>query len=42
MKITYPVKYLQFKRRFTRFLIETKPDITISTLRRECNFIQTS
>lgn len=40
MKIlTYPVKYLQFKRRFTRFLIETKPDITISTLRRECNFI---
>lgn len=39
--LTYPVKYVQFKKRFSAFLIDTKPDITISTLRRECNFIHT-
>ena len=39
--LTYPVKYFQFKKRFSAFLIDTKPDITISTLRRECNFIHT-
>lgn len=37
--LTYPVKYLRFKKRFSAFLIDTKPDITISTLRRESNFI---
>lgn len=39
--LTYPVKYVQFKKRFSAFLIDAKPDITISTLRRECNFIHT-
>ena len=39
--LTYPVKYVQFKKRFSAFLIDTKPDITISTLRRESNFIHT-
>lgn len=39
--LTYPVKYFQFKKRFSAFLIDVKPDITISTLRRECNFIHT-
>lgn len=37
--LTYPVKYLLFKKRFSTFLIESKPDITISTLRRESTFI---
>jgi glycosyltransferase involved in cell wall biosynthesis len=36
--LTYPVKYVQFKKRFSAFLIDTKP---ISTLRRESNFIHT-
>ena len=27
--LTYPVKYFQFKKRFSAFLIDTKPDITI-------------
>lgn len=37
--LKYPFRYLRFKQRFTRLLKELKPDITISTLRRELNFI---
>ena len=37
--IKYPYRYLTFKKRFTSFLYDYKPDITISTLRRELNFI---
>lgn len=37
--LKYPLRYVQFKHRFTRLLKELKPDITISTLRRELNFI---
>lgn len=36
---TYPLKYLLFKHRFSAFLHQSKPDITISTLRRESNFL---
>ena len=39
--ITYPFKYYIFKHRFSAFLNEIKPDITVSTLRREINFINT-
>lgn len=35
----YPFKYYKFKKRFKKFLYQNKPDITISTLRRELNFI---
>ncbi|MDR1671859.1 MAG: glycosyltransferase family 4 protein [Bacteroidales bacterium] len=37
--IIYPFKYYRFKKRFTRLLDQLKPDITISTLRRELRFI---
>lgn len=37
--ITYPFKYYLFKKRFSKFLNTHKPDITISTLRRELYFI---
>jgi glycosyltransferase involved in cell wall biosynthesis len=37
--LKYPLKYFSFKRKFSTFLREYKPDITISTLRRELNFI---
>lgn len=37
--LKYPFRYLRFKQRFTRLLNELKPDITLSTLRRELNFI---
>ena len=37
--IIYPFKYYLFKSRFSNFLNKTRPDITISTLRREINFI---
>jgi glycosyltransferase involved in cell wall biosynthesis len=37
--LSYPFKYFLFKKRFSAFLIDIKPDITISTLRREINFI---
>lgn len=37
--IKYPFRYLKFKKRFTQQLKELKADITISTLRREINFI---
>lgn len=37
--LKYPLRYYRFKHRFARLLKELKPDITISTLRRELNFI---
>lgn len=37
--VKYPFRYYRFKRRFSDFLQAYKPDITISTLRRELNFI---
>jgi glycosyltransferase involved in cell wall biosynthesis len=37
--IAYPFKYFLFKYRFSNFLNKCRPDITISTLRREINFI---
>lgn len=39
--LKYPFRYLQFKKRFIQLLKDLKPDITISTLRRELNFINT-
>ncbi len=35
----YPYRYWLFKKRFTKTLMDLRPDITISTLRRELNFI---
>lgn len=37
--VKYPFRYQLFKARFTRLLKKLRPDITISTLRRELNFI---
>jgi len=37
--LQYPLKYYSFKRKFSGILLQHKPDITISTLRREINFI---
>jgi glycosyltransferase involved in cell wall biosynthesis len=37
--IKYPVRYYLFRKRFKRALLATHPDITISTLRREINFL---
>lgn len=37
--LEYPFKYGIFKRRFSSVLYDFNPDITISTLRRELNFI---
>ncbi len=37
--ISYPFKYSIFKRRFSAVLYKNRPDIVISTLRRELNFI---
>lgn len=37
--IKYPFRYALLKSRFTKLLMELRPDITISTLRRELNFI---
>lgn len=37
--IKYPFRYYLFKRRFSKLLIKIQPDITITTLRRELNFI---
>lgn len=39
--LKYPFRYYRFKQRFTRALNDLRPDITISTLRRELNFINT-
>lgn len=39
--LKYPFRYYQFKKRFTQLLNELRPDITISTLRRELNFLNT-
>lgn len=37
--LKYPFKYFLFRKRFTKVLKQLSPDITISTLRRELNFI---
>ncbi|AUI46339.1 glycosyltransferase family 4 protein [Bacteroides fragilis] len=37
--LKYPYKYWLFKKRFSKTLKELRPDITVSTLRRELNFI---
>lgn len=37
--VKYPFRYRKFRSRFTRLLEEIRPDITISTLRRELNFV---
>lgn len=37
--LSYPVKYFLFKKRFSAFILKEKPDILISTVRRELNFI---
>jgi glycosyltransferase involved in cell wall biosynthesis len=37
--IKYPVRYYLFKKRFKKALMKIKPDITLSTLRRETNFL---
>ncbi len=37
--LKYPARYRRFKKRFTELLCELKPDITISTLRREMHFL---
>lgn len=39
--IQYPFRYYRFKKKFKQFLLQYKPDITISTLRRELNFLNT-
>ena len=36
---SYPFKYYRFKKRFSAVLYQYRPDIVISTLRRELNFI---
>lgn len=37
--VKYPFKYFLFKKRFSKILLDEHPDITISTLRRELNFL---
>lgn len=37
--LKYPYLYYKFRRRFTNLLMQLKPDITLSTIRRELNFI---
>lgn len=37
--LKYPLRYFRFKQRLSNILNEIKPDITISTLRRELNFL---
>lgn len=37
--LKYPFRYYKFKRQFSQLLKKLRPDITISTLRRELNFI---
>lgn len=37
--LKYPFRYREFKKRLARLLDELRPDITISTLRRELNFL---
>lgn len=39
--LKYPFRYYRFKKRLTHVLNELQPDITISTLRRELNFLHT-
>ena len=37
--LKYPFRYHKFRKRFTRLLMEIRPDITLSTIRREVKFI---
>ncbi|MEA4866960.1 Glycosyltransferase Gtf1 [bioreactor metagenome] len=37
--LTYPFRYRKFKNRFTDVLYKERPDVTVSTLRREINFL---
>lgn len=37
--LKYPFRYHRFRKKFTRLLLQLRPDITISTLRRELNFL---
>lgn len=37
--LKYPFRYYRFRKRFTRLLMELRPDITLSTIRRELGFI---
>lgn len=37
--LKYPFRYHKFRKRFARLLMEIRPDITLSTLRRELSFI---
>lgn len=37
--VKYPYRYYKFKKKLTSLLIELRPDITLSTLRREIKFI---
>lgn len=37
--LRYPLQYLRFRKKLTRLLLKLHPDITISTLRRELNFL---
>jgi len=37
--LKYPFRYHRFRKRFAKVLRELRPDITISTLRRELNFV---
>ena len=37
--IKYPFRYYRFRKRFARTLRELRPDITLTTLRREVNFL---
>ena len=37
--LKYPFRYYKFRKRFTQLLMELRPDITLSTIRRELKFI---
>lgn len=37
--LKYPFRYHKFRKRFTRLLMDIRPDITLSTIRREVKFI---
>lgn len=37
--LKFPFRYYRFRKRFTRLLMELRPDITLSTIRRELSFI---
>ena len=37
--LKYPFRFYKFRKRFTRLLMDIRPDITLSTIRREMKFI---